>query len=147
MKPALSVLVIHNDRSATRIGLAILTIALSTGCSALNPFPKPSVIRTLEDADRIVANGHEITDRSTIEGLRDLYQHAKWRPFIDTQPADQISIKLFHGNEEVLKFRYGAGWLMDESRKGVLNEEQRQWMNDNIRSKIPAENLPDRHIL
>ena len=126
---------------------AILTIILVAGCSVLNPFPKPSVMRTLKDADRLVANGHEITDQSTIEGLAKIYRNAKWRPFLDTEPLDQISIQLFHGNEEILEFNYGAGWLMDESRKGILNEEQRQWMIDHIRSKIPAENLPDRHII
>ncbi|TWU41683.1 hypothetical protein Poly51_63900 [Rubripirellula tenax] len=127
--------------------IAIITITLAAGCSALNPFPKPSVMRAMKDADRIVANGHEITDRETVEGLRKIYGNAKWRPFIDTEPIDQISIQLFHGSEKVLEFSYGAGWLMDEARKGVLSEVQRQWMIDHIRSKIPAEKLPDRHII
>ena len=127
--------------------IAILTLSLTVGCSALNPAPKLSVMRTMKDVDRLVANGHEINDRETIDGLRKIYRNAKWRPFLDTEPVDQISIKLFSGDEQVLEFTYGAGWLMDESRKGVLNEEQRQWMIDNIRSKIPVENLPDRNIL
>lgn len=104
-------------------------------------------MRMMKDADRLVANGHEIKDRETLEGLRTIYRNAKWRPFLDTEPVDQISIRLFSGDVQVLEFTYGAGWLMDESRKGVLNDEQRQWMIDNILSKIPVENLPDRNIL
>ncbi|GAA4470890.1 hypothetical protein [Novipirellula rosea] len=101
----------------------------------------------MKDADRIVANGHEITNQKTIDGLRKIYRTAKWRPFIDTEPVDQISIKLYSRDEQILEFTYGAGWLMDETRKGVLNEKQQQWMIDNIRSKIPEANLPDRNIL
>lgn len=127
--------------------IALLALTVTGGCSALNPLPKPSVMRSIDEADRIVANGFEITDREIIDGLREIYRTAKWRPFIDTEPIDQISIVLFQGNEKVLEFRYGAGWLMDESRKGILNETQRQWMIDNIRSKIPEENLPDRGII
>lgn len=104
-------------------------------------------MHTMKDVDRIVASGHEITDRSTIEGLRNIYRTAKWRPFLDTEPLDQISIQLFRDDEKILEFTYGAGWLMDGSRKGVLNEEQQQWMIDHIRSKIPEEKLPDRHII
>lgn len=101
----------------------------------------------MKDVDRLVANGHEITDRDTIAGLRTIYRTAKWRPFLDTEPIDQISIILYAGDEPLLDFTYGAGWLMDETRKGVLNEEQQQWMIDHIRSKIPDEKLPDRHII
>lgn len=127
--------------------LVILAGMLVIGCSSLNPFPKSSVLRTMKDADRIVANGHEITDPETIAWLREIYLAAKWKPFLDSDPVDQISIKLFEGTEQVLEFTYGVGWLMDESRKGVLNQEQRKWMLDNIRSKIPEENLPDKYII
>lgn len=94
-----------------------------------------------------MANGHEITDAETVAGLRNIYRTAKWRPFIDTEPADQISIKVYSGTERVLQFRYGAGWLMDESRKGILTEDQEKWMTENIRSKIPKENLPDKKVI
>jgi len=127
--------------------IALLTVTIAVGCSALNPLPRPSVMHTMKDVDRIVANGHEITDESTIEGLRKIYRTARWRPFLDTEPLDQISIQIFRGDEKMLEFTYGASWLMDESRKGMLNEEQQQWMIDHIRSKIPEEDLPDRHII
>ena len=123
--------------------VAMLALSSITGCSALNPLPEQSVLRTFRNADRLVANGHEITDAETIDGLRNIYRSAKWRPFIDTEPADQVSIEVYSGTARVLHFRYGAGWLMEESRKCILTEDQQKWMTEKIRSKIPKENLPN----
>lgn len=127
--------------------LVVLMICLQFGCAAFRPGPKLHVLKTLKTADRIVANGHEITDPNTMSGFRKVYRDANWRPLIDASPMFPIQIEVYTGDEKKLTFYYGASWLMEDARKGVLNQKEQQWMDDHLISKIPAENLPQRNIL
>lgn len=112
--------------------IAIVTLLCFAGCSAFRSGPKGSVLKTFDDADRFVANGHDITDPEILTGLREIYRSAKWRPLVDTEPLDQISIEIYRGDQHLGSFTDGAGWLMEESRKGILDKNQHKWMRGNI---------------
>ena len=82
---------------------------------------------------------HSITvrDPDQIARLKQVYASAKWTPFIDTWPADLVSIAGMQGDEELFSLAFGAGSMLIERvgekgplRKSTLDEASANWLQE-----------------
>ena len=126
----------------------VLILGLFGGCASPQIRPNDDIEQSFAAIDviQIEAVGKTLTieDRETIERIRHAYGRSQWDRVPTTMPADLVKI---HGLEHgVRKFKllYGAGWIMDTDpesgkilRLGTLSGEDREWMHENIRSKLP----------
>ena len=75
---------------------------------------------------------YTITSQDEISQIEHAFARAKWRPFIDTIPADSVGFRAMNGNVELFKFTYGAGWIYNWSAnprtmgKGIPTDADRQ---------------------
>ena len=67
-----------------------------------------------------------------ISQIERAFARSKWRPFIDTIPADSVGFRAMNGDVELFKFTYGAGWIFNWSAnphtmgKGIPTDVDRQ---------------------
>ena len=79
---------------------------------------------TREDATYTISSASEISQIETA------FARAKWRPFIDTIPADSVRFRAMNGNIELFAFTYGGGWIFKWSAnphdKGIPTDADSQ---------------------
>ncbi len=124
-------------RSYQLVPVAIVTLQLA-GCRMLNSTPDKTIVSKFENIDTLMISADpipiQITDAETIDQLKQLYERANWKPFIDTTPADVVAIKCMQGGEESFRLLFGAGWLIEWEydkggiRKSILDTESRDWL-------------------
>lgn len=75
---------------------------------------------------------YTITSQDEISQIEQAFARAKWRPFIDTIPADSVGFRAMNGDIELFEFTYGAGWIYNWSAnprvmgKGIPTDADRQ---------------------
>ncbi|MDB4386301.1 hypothetical protein N9Z47_02940 [bacterium] len=73
-----------------------------------------------------------ISSQSEILQIERAFACAKWRPFIDTIPADSVGFRAMNGNVELFEFTFGAGWIYNWSAnpgpmgKGIPSDADRK---------------------
>lgn len=128
------------------ITLAIL--AISGGCAIpqIRPQAEVKLSFTSIDVIQITAVGElvNIVDRKTIERIGQAYSRSKWDPMPDTMPLDIVRIYGLEKGEQKFELLYGGGSIIDTEPKtgkviriGTLTAEDREWMHENIRLKLP----------
>lgn len=108
------------------------------GCRSLSSTPNTTIINKFAKVDTLMIGFDpetiEITDAATIQKLKQLYEQARWKPFIDTMPSDAVAIKCMQGGDESFRLLFGAGWLIEWEhekgaiRKSILDKESRDWL-------------------
>lgn len=127
---------------ATRLCIWILIFA-SIGCAFSHVRPSKEIRTAFDSVDVIEVGDVWITHLEVIRRLKAIHARSKWDPVPTTLPVDIITI--YGGTNGVRKFKlvYGVGWLMDTNDKGeiirlgTLNDDDRKWMEENIRSLLP----------
>lgn len=126
----------------------LIVLGFLSGCTLPQIRPRAEVQRTFATVDYLevsaVGQVLTITDRETIARIQMAYSRSKFEPIPQTEPLDMVTICGIQGGQEKFKLRFGAGWIMDidpesESivRWGKLTDEDREWLQKNIRSKLP----------
>lgn len=120
----------------------LFTLALAlTGCATFRPY-SPDVTRAFRLADRIVVeDSHEIADRDTINGLRNVYRTANW-DWTPTKPVlgQSKTLLLYRGSEELLQFRASRGVLAENGRIGLITDYQKRWIEEHVLSVPSSKN-------
>jgi hypothetical protein len=70
---------------------------------------------TRQEGKFIVFTQDEITQ------IERAFARAKWRPFIDTIPADSVGYRAMNDDIELFSFTYGAGWIWSGEVTRVCN--------------------------
>lgn len=126
-----------------------LILGVFAGCTSPQIRPDADIRQSFVAIDviQIEAVGETVTidDRETIERIGQAYNKSKWDPLPTTVPADLVRIYGLENGVRKFKLLYGAGWIMDTDsesgrilRLGTLSDEDREWMYENIRLKLPA---------
>lgn len=126
----------------------LIVLGFLSGCTLPQIRPRAEVQSTFATVDYLevsaVGQVLTITDRETIARIQMAYSRSKFEPIPQTEPLDMVTICGIQGGQEKFKLRFGAGWIMDidpesESivRWGKLTDEDREWLQNNIRSKLP----------
>ncbi|MBW3541751.1 MAG: hypothetical protein KY476_15905 [Planctomycetes bacterium] len=128
-----------------RLLIAAIVVLPFAGCRALSSTPDKRIVKEFARIDALMISARpdpiEITDAATIQKLRQIYEQAKWEPFIDTMPHDTVSIKCMRNGQESFNLLFGAGWLIeceDERspiRKAILEEGPRDWLYELTRQE------------
>lgn len=107
------------------------------GCSTTSVSPQARTMQDFETVDSLQINDVVITDTETIDHLREIYQRAKWRPYIATMPAGMMLITAKSQGNDLFYLHYRGGTLLEsrdggDVRQATLNEDDEQWMNKNF---------------
>jgi hypothetical protein len=127
---------------------AVLIFGFITGCALPQIRPNSDIKRLFGAIDTIqteaVGKVVTIEDRETIDRIRQAYGRSKWDPMPTTMPLDLVTIFGIKDGQREFKLLYGAGWIIDTDletgavqRLGTLTDEDREWMHENIRLKLP----------
>lgn len=118
--------------------ISIVVILHVVGCRLLSSTPNKTIVNRFTKIDTLIITADpeaiEITDAATIQRLKQIYQNARWKPFIDTMPSDAVAIKCMRGGDESFRLLFGAGWLIEWEyekgaiRKSTLNAESCDWL-------------------
>ena len=129
---------------AKRWLLVLLLIAVvAIGCASPHIRPDRKARKAFDLIDSLRFGDVTLADPDLIAEFKAIHGRSKWDPVPTTMPGDMVSIYGMANGERLFKLVYGAGWLMDTDdegrivRLGILNQSDHQWMDDNIRSKLP----------
>ena len=121
-----------------QFSIVAIVILQLVGCRSLSSTPDKTIVNKFAHIDTLMITADpepiEITDSATIQQLKQLYEQAKWKPFIDTMPADVVAIKCMQDGEESFRLLFGAGWLIEWEydngaiRKSILDADSRDWL-------------------
>ena len=121
-----------------RLLIAAAVILQLVGCHSLSSTPDKTIVNKFAHVDALMITADsepiEITDPETIQQLKQLYEQAKWKPFIDTMPADVVAIKCMQDGDESFRLLFGAGWLIEWEyekgaiRRSMLDKDSRNWL-------------------
>lgn len=123
--------------------IMVLSAFVCIGCALPQVRPSPDTRKAFDLIDSIEVCGIRISDAETIARLKAIHTRSKWDPMPTTLPIDMITIYGLENGERRFKLLYSADWIMDTDgdgrivRLGRLNEEDRNWMDVNIRSLVP----------
>ena len=127
---------VHDSYQLPIVALVILQLA---GCRSLSSTADKTIVNKFAHIDTLMITAKrepiEITDTATIQKLKQLYEQAKWKPFIDTMPADVVAIKCMQGDNESFRLLFGAGWLIEWEyekgaiRKSILDKDSHDWLD------------------
>ena len=113
------------------------------GCASPHVRPSKEIRMAFDSVDVIEVGDIRITDQEVIRRFKAIHAHSKWDPVPTTLPVDIIPIYGSANGIRKFKLVYGVGWLMDTNEKGeivrlgTLNDDDRKWMEENIRSLLP----------
>lgn len=127
-----------NVPKSLQLLISAAVILSVVGCRSLSSTPDKAIVNRFIKIDALIIAADpeaiEITDVATIQRLKQLYESARWKPFIDTMPADVVAIKCMQGSDESFRLLFGAGWLIEWEhekgaiRKSILDENSRNWL-------------------
>ncbi len=113
------------------------------GCATPHIRPNRDTRKAFDLIDSIEVGDLRISDAEILARLKAIHARSKWDPVPTTLPLDMISIYGVENGERRFKLVYGTGWIMDTDddgkivRLGTLNDDDRDWMEENIRSRLP----------
>lgn len=123
--------------------ILVLMLLAQSGCSLPRIRPDSHAQKAFDAVDAIEVGEEQITDRALIMRLKAIHRESNWEPLPMTLPLDLIPIYGLENGSRRFKLVYGAGWLMDTDAKeqivriGKLSDEDREWIEANIRSLLP----------
>jgi hypothetical protein len=117
---------------------AAIVLLLVVGCRSLSSTPDKTIVNKFANIDTLIITAKpepiEVSDGATVQRLKQLYEQANWKPFIDTMPADVVAIRCMRDGDESFRLLFGAGWLIEWEhekgaiRKSILDKESRDWL-------------------
>lgn len=127
---------------------AMLVVSLIIGCALPAVRPRSDIKQMFGSIDTIQteAAGKVVTidDHDTIERMRQAYLRSRWDPMPTTIPLDLVVMSGVKDGQRVFKLLYSAGWIIETDletgkvqRLRTLTDEDREWMHENIRLKLP----------
>ncbi|XZE36090.1 hypothetical protein SH501x_001644 [Pirellulaceae bacterium SH501] len=127
---------------ATRWIVLLPFVASLLGCTTTGIRSGRQISEAFDSIDSIEIGEVILSDPQLIAELKAVHSRSKWATPI-TMPSDLVVI--YGVDEGVRRFKlvYGAGWLWETdedgqiSRRKTLNENDRLWMEENIRLKLP----------
>ncbi len=131
------------DEAMTTRWIVLLSFVASLlGCATPGMRSGRQISEAFDSIDSIEFGEVILSDPQLIAELKAVHSRSKWATPI-TMPSDLIAI--YGVNDGVRRFKlvYGAGWLWETdengqtSRRKTLNENDRRWMDENIRLKLP----------
>ena len=134
-------------KSLYRLAVAFVLSAI-TGCAVPQIWPNGETRRSFADLDQIqieaVGETVVINDQQVIDRIGRAYRRSKWDPMPTTMPIDLVTIYGVRKGRQEFKLLFAAGWIIDTDpesgkveRLGRLSEEDREWMHENIRLRLP----------
>lgn len=118
---------------------------LLVGCASPRVRPNRSIQHDFQSIDELRIGEHLIDDPAIISRLAEIHARSKWAPEPITLPVGLITIECTSDGEPRFALVY-SGWLWETNddgeltRKATLSEDDREWMDQNIRTLAPISN-------
>ncbi len=128
--------------------IMLAAFAFTCGCASISRKPNAAWLDDFDHANAVVVSreGHPsvtITDRETMDRLREIYANASWKPYIGTIPADigQRTIAIAYQDDVLRRFTTSLGMLWedgpyDEMRTTELGGADSRWI-ESLFDQIP----------
>ncbi|MBL8817832.1 MAG: hypothetical protein JNL58_17535 [Planctomyces sp.] len=129
--------------------ILIAACGLAFGCSSISRKPDPAWLNDFDRANAVVISkeGHPsvtISDRETLQRLREIYTNSSCKPYIGTLPADigHRTIAIAYQGNVLRSFTTSLGMFWedgsyDEMRTTELDALDSQWV-ETLFERIPS---------
>ena len=129
---------VMNRTCLTAAGIVVSVACITiSGCGTLASRPNTTTLDQFAIVDVVELKSDDaivrIEDPAVIARLRDIYESAKWKPYVATLPANTRRISCLRDRNELFKLDY-VGMLMeieayDDARYAELSDVDREWLD------------------